>query len=84
MKTFDFLETFAACVQKAGRCRQLHVTELMKIYLVQKETQCFHLYFWGLKIVDIKNCFNSVIMPSNKDLDCIVSSQIGYRALLRE
>ena len=45
-----------------------------KIYLVQKETQCFHLQFWGLKIIDFKNCFNSVVLPSNKDLDCIVSS----------
>ena len=44
------------------------------IYLVQKETQCFHLQFWGLKIINFKNCFNSVVLPSNKDLDCIVAS----------
>ena len=44
------------------------------LYLVQKETQCFHLQFLGLKIIDFKNCFNSVILPSNKDLDCVVSS----------
>ena len=44
------------------------------IYLVQKETQCFYLQFLGLKIIDFKNCFNSVVLPSNKDLDCIVSS----------
>ena len=43
------------------------------IYLVQKETQCFHLQFLGLKIFDFKNCFNSVVLPSNEDLDCIVS-----------
>ena len=43
------------------------------IYLVQKETQCFYLQFLGLKIIDFKNCFNSVVLPSNKDLDCIVS-----------
>ena len=42
--------------------------------LVQKETQCFYLQFWGLKIIDFKNCFNSVVLPSNNDLDCIVSS----------
>ena len=45
-----------------------------KIYLVQKEKQCFYLQFLGLKIIDFKNCFNSVVLPSNKDLDCIVSS----------
>ena len=44
------------------------------VYLVQKETQCFYLQFWGLKIIDFKNGFNSVVLPSNKDLDCIVSS----------
>ena len=44
------------------------------IYLVQKETQCFYLQFLGLKIIDFENCFNSVVLPSNKDLDCIVSS----------
>ena len=44
------------------------------IYLVQKETQCFYLQFLGLKIIDFKNCFNSVVLPSNKDIDCIVSS----------
>ena len=44
------------------------------IYLVQKETQCFYLQFLGLKIIDFKNCYNSVVLPSNKDLDCIVSS----------
>ena len=44
-----------------------------EVYLVQKETQCFHLYFWGLKIINFKNCFNSVVLPSNLDLHCIVS-----------
>ena len=44
------------------------------IYLVQKETQCFYLQFLGLKIIDFKNCFYSVVLPSNKDIDCIVSS----------
>ena len=47
---------------------------IYNIYLVQKETQCFYLQFCGLKIIDFKNCFNSVVLPSNKDLDCIVSS----------
>ena len=45
-----------------------------EIYLVQKETQCFYLQFLGLIIIDFKNCFNSVVLPSNKDLDCIISS----------
>ena len=44
------------------------------IYLVQKETQCFYLQFLELKIIDFKNCFISVVLPSNKDIDCIVSS----------
>ena len=44
------------------------------IYLVQKETQCFYLQFLGLIIIDFKNYFNSVVLPSNKDIDCIVSS----------
>ena len=36
------------------------------IYLVQKETQCFYLQVLGLKIIDFKNCFNSVVLPFNK------------------
>ena len=44
------------------------------IYLVQKETQCFYLHFGGLKIIDFTNCFNSVVLPSIKVLDCKVSS----------
>ena len=44
------------------------------IYLVQKETQCFYLQFLGLKVIDFKNCSNSAVLPSNKDLNCIVSS----------
>ena len=54
-----------------------------EIYLVQKETQCFNLHFWGLKIIDFKNYFNSVVLPSNKYLDCVVSSLTGYRTLFR-
>ena len=50
-----------------------HVYRL-KVYVVQKEPQCFYLQFLGLKIIDFKNCFNSVVLPSNKDLDCKVSS----------
>ena len=50
------------------------VSNWLVMYLVQKETQCFYLQFLGLKIIDFKNCFNSVVLPSNKDLDCIVSS----------
>ena len=41
----------------------------VKVCLVQKETQCFYLQFLGLKIIDFKNCFNSMVLPSNKDLD---------------
>ena len=42
--------------------------------LSTKRNAIFYLQFLGLKIIDIKNCFNSVVLPSNKDLDCIVSS----------
>ena len=38
----------------------------------------------GVKVIDFKICFNSVVLHSNKALDCIVSSLIGYRALFRE
>ena len=38
------------------------------IYLVQKETQCFYLQFFGLKNIDFKNYFNSVVLLSDKDL----------------
>ena len=41
----------------------------------------FVFAFLGLKIIDFKNCFNSVVLPSNKDLDCIDLSEIEYRAL---
>ena len=47
---------------------------ILMLYSVQKETQCFYLQFLGLKVIDFKNCFNSAGLPSNKDLDCIVSS----------
>ena len=40
------------------------------LYLVQKETQCFYLQFLGFKIIDFKSCLNSVVLPSNQDLDC--------------
>ena len=42
------------------------------IYLVQKETQCFYLQFLGLKIIAFKNCFNSVVLHSSKNIDCLV------------
>ena len=57
---------------------------ITQIYLVQKETQCFYLHLLELKNVDFKNCFNSVFLPFNKDLDCIVSSLIGYCVLFKE
>ena len=45
----------------------------INIYLVQKETH-FYLHFLGLKNIDFQTCFNSVVLPSNKDIDCILSS----------
>ena len=47
---------------------------ILDIYLVQKRNAMFYLQLLGLKIIDFKNCFNSVVLPSNKDVDCIVSS----------
>ena len=41
---------------------------VVNIYLVQKETHCFHLHFFRLKIIDFKNCFNSVICLPIKTL----------------
>ena len=59
------------------------------IYLVQKETQYFYLHFLGgggggVKIIDFKTCFDSVVLPSNKYFDNLVLSLVGYRALFRE
>ena len=42
--------------------------------LSTKRNAMFLFAFLGVKNIDFKNCFNSVVLPSNKDLDCIVSS----------
>ena len=42
--------------------------------LSTKRNAMFLFAIFRLKIVDFKNCFNSVVLPSNKDIDCIVSS----------
>ena len=42
--------------------------------LSTKGNAMFLFAIFGLKIIDFINCFNSVVLPSNKDLDCIVSS----------
>ena len=42
--------------------------------LSTKRNAMFLFAIFGLKIIDFKNCFNSVVLPSNKDIDCIVSS----------
>ena len=49
--------------------------------LSTKRYAMFYFQFWGLKIIDFKNCFDSVVLPSNNDIDSIVSSQIEYCAL---
>ena len=51
----------------------MHEAYFKSIYtlIVQKEMQCFYVQFLVLKIIDFKNCFNSVVLSSNKDLDCI-------------
>ena len=42
--------------------------------LSTKRNAMFLFAILGLKVIDFKKCFNSVVLPSNKDLDCIVSS----------
>ena len=44
----------------------------------------FLFAFLGVKNIGFKDCSDSVVLPSNKDIDCIVASKIGYRALFRE
>ena len=41
--------------------------------LSTKRNAMFLFAIFGVKIIDFKHCFNSVVLPSNKDLDCIVS-----------
>ena len=59
MKTVDFSEINLACDLKVGRCRKLHVTEIMKIceYL-----RSMSLIFLTLArdhlLVKIKTCFS--------------------------
>ena len=45
-----------------------------KDILSTKRNAMFLFAFYGVKIIDFKNCFNSVVLPSNKSLDSIVSS----------
>ena len=48
---------------------------LSNIYILSTKRNAMFLFaILGLKLTDFKNCINSVILPSNKDLDCIVSS----------
>ena len=56
----------------------------MLCILSTKRNAIFLFAFLGAKIIDFNNCFNSVVLASNKDLDCIISSLIGYRALFKE
>ena len=42
--------------------------------LSTKRNAMFLFAILGVKNIDFKKCFNSVVLPSNKGLDCIVSS----------
>ena len=48
--------------------------QLRAYILSTKRNAMFLFTIFGVRIIDFKNCFNSVVLPSNKDLDCIVSS----------
>ena len=45
------------------------------IYILSTKRNAMFLFaILGLKVINFKNCFNSVVLPSNKDLDCILST----------
>ena len=41
---------------------------IIKDILSTKRNAMFLFAFLGLKIIEFKNCFNSVVLPSSKDL----------------
>ena len=53
-------------------CRVFQVGIFVNI-LSTKRNAMFLFAILVVKIIDFKNCFYSVVLPSNKDLDCIVS-----------
>ena len=54
--------------------RKNHMLKNICYILSTKRNAMFLFANFGVKNIDFKNCFNSVVLPSNKDLDCIVSS----------
>ena len=50
------------------------VTNFLKRYTLYKKKRNVLFAILGGEIIDFKNCFNSMDLPSNKDLDGIVSS----------
>ena len=48
--------------------------DITKYILNTKRNAMVLFAILGVKIIDFKNCFNSVVLPSDKDFDCIVSS----------
>ena len=49
--------------------------EFFWIYILSTKRNAMFLFaIFGVKIIDFKNCFNAMVLPSNKDLDSIVSS----------
>ena len=51
------------------------VLDNCKLYIHSTKRNTMFLFaIFGVKIIDFKNCFNSVVLPSNKDFDCIASS----------
>ena len=72
IKTMDFLETVEACDLKVGRCRQLHVIELMKVWKVKFISWPWSQgiqYIWKLRLVFLRNykaIFNQIRMYTFK------------------
>ena len=42
--------------------------------LSTKRNVMFLFAIWGVKIIDLKNCLISAVLPCYKDLDCTVPS----------
>ena len=47
---------------------------MKRAVLSAKRNAMFLFAILGVKIIDLKKRFNSVVLPSNKDIECIVSS----------
>ena len=51
------------------------ITYLVCIYILSTKRNAMFLFaILGMKIINFKSCFNSVVLPTNQDLECRVSS----------